>query len=69
MQNFPGRGGGGVQWLKIPLPMQGTQAQSLVGELGPHRAQGLGTVTTHATTGEAAAQDPSPEATKSMSKI
>ena len=29
-----------VQWLRIRLPMQGMQVQSLVGKLGSHMLQG-----------------------------
>ena len=45
------------------IPGWGTGTSQGAGQLS------LCTVTTHATTGEAAAQDPSPEATNSMSKI
>ena len=28
-----------VQWLRLPLPMEGVQVQSLVGELRSHMSQ------------------------------
>lgn len=66
------QGGGRGPLVKNPLPMQGDTG-SIPG-WGTGTSQGAGqlslcTVTTHATTREAAARDPSPEAAKSMSKI